>query len=175
MGIRDSKLMAVNTEQVRSTRNGLDVSARRASIEVLNAIVVDFIETSLAARQAHWNVRGRNVSSLQELFDRVARDLAAPTDALAERSAALGGVVRGTVQSVAADSRIKPYPVLSVAADEHIEAMSNRLACLGIELRSGIAECEHSFDPVSTYLLTSACDVTDKLLWLFESHIAKAH
>ena len=173
MTTRENKLHILNTAQMRSTRNGLDAGTRQGSLEVLNRVVVDLIDATLAARQAHWNVRGNNFSSLHELFEKVAVELSEPTDRLAERAAALGGIVRGTAQAVASETRLKPYPALSVSGDEHIEAISARLASLGSSIRESIQEREQSGDPVTLDHLIEAGAVVDKLLWLVESHIAK--
>ena len=171
MSASHGRLHAINMAQTQSTRNSLRAGARQSSIDALDGIVACTMDVSLAARQAHWNVRGRQFSALHDLFGRISADLARHVDVLAERAAALGGMPRCTAQSVAAVTRLKPYPSFGVAATEHIVELASRIAALGAELRDAAIDTGKQGDPVTAHLLTEACVAAEHLLWLLESQL----
>ena len=92
---------------MHKTRNDMPVKTRKKVVELLNARLVDAIDLSLQAKQAHWNVRGPNFIALHELFDKIAEHAEEQVDALAERITALGGTAVGTVRAVASRSTLK--------------------------------------------------------------------
>jgi starvation-inducible DNA-binding protein len=174
MSNRTAHLHAVNSTQLRSTHSDLEIETRHTSIEALNGIVVHAIDIALAAKHAHWNVRGSNFLSYHKLFDKVFVDLVAEIDALGERATAIGGIARGTVQTVADSTQLKPYPVLTVCEREHIEELAMRLGRLGSEIRRAIFAVAKTQDAVTVDVLTAACSTVDSLLWTIESHIERA-
>ncbi len=170
MSASESKVHALNIAQMRTTRNTLARPARQAAIEALDTAVACSMDLSLAARQAHWNVRGRQFSALHALFGQIADELYKQTDALAERSAALGGTPRCTPQNVVATTRLRPYPSFGFDGAEHLDELSTRLANLSTELRQSVLTIDGDQDPVTAELLTDACASVDHQLWLLESH-----
>jgi starvation-inducible DNA-binding protein len=168
------RLQALNSSQLRVTRNELPQDIRRPVIESMNGILAEIIDVSLAARHAHWNVRGRSFSAMHELFGRLHTTLDQHADEIAERIAALGGIARGTVQGVAAETALDPYPTLASSDLEHIDALAERLGQLGTAMRHAIDECGRLNDPISVHHLTEAAADVDKLLWLVESNSGKS-
>jgi len=170
MSTRESKLHALNIAQLRTTRNSLPGPARQVAIESLDVIVACTTDLALAARQAHWNVRGRQFSALHELFRRISDELLKHTDVLAERAAALGGMPRCSAQSVSAATRLKAFPSFGFDGSEHLQELAMRLAAVSLELRQAAIDVYGQGDPVTAHLLTEACSAVDHLLWLVESH-----
>lgn len=164
------RLHVVNANQVLATKNELPYEIKLASIEQLNSVVVHMIDVALSAKHAHWNVRGPNFLSYHQLFDKVFMELICEIDAVGERATALGGIARGTVQTVATGTELKPYPVLSVAEAEHIEQLSSRLGVLGGKVQRAVHEAARLGDAVTADVLTDAAAAIDSLLWLVESH-----
>lgn len=160
----------LNTAQLSSTRNAVALDTRQSSIENLNRIVVQMIDIALAAKHAHWNVRGSHFLAYHKLFDQVFDTLIAETDAVGERTAALGGIARATVQAVAGETPLKPYPMLAVGEFEHIEQLATRLGSLGGEVKAAITAIAAAGDHVSADVLTDAAASIDVLLWKIESH-----
>ena len=175
MSTRSARLQVLNASQLKVTRNELPLEARQPAIDVLNGVVAEMIDISLAARHAHWNVRSRSFMQLHELFGRINRDLANEIDELGERIAALGGVARGTVQAVAGETALDPFPTMVTSEQELIDALSQRLGQLATALHHAIEACEPLRDAVSVNHLTDAAAVVEKLLWLAESHLQPAH
>lgn len=175
MSSRAMKVAVLNTTHLHWTKNDLPAGVRQASGEVLNSLVIEGIDVALAARHAHWNVRGPNFSVLHDLFGLVFDEVNRHVDALAERAVALGMVARGTVQDVASETALKPYPMLSISEHEHVEAMATRLGHFAGGVRRAIGECEKLGDRVSADVLSETCAAIDKLLWRVESHQLTLH
>ncbi len=57
------------------TRNTLESNARTASVALLNARLADTIDLALAAKQAHWNVRGPGFIAVHEMLDTLRTEL----------------------------------------------------------------------------------------------------
>ena len=100
---------------MHSTRIDLPRKTREKVIGLLNANLADAIDLQLQAKQAHWNVKGPQFIALHELFDGIASSLDGNIDEMAERATALGGVAEGTLQVVAARSRLEPGGQVSCA------------------------------------------------------------
>lgn len=163
-------VQAYKSEQLRPTQNGSAVSSQSTVIEALDGALAATIDVAMAARQAHWNVRGPSFYALHELFGRIQKELDEHADELAERIAALGGIPRGTVQAVAGATRLPAYPLLGTSQDEHMEALASRLGTLGSTLRGALSECERNADTISVHYVTEAWARVDNLRWLVEGH-----
>ena len=49
---------------MHKTRNDIPAKTRKKVVELLNARLVDAIDLSMQAKQAHWNVKGPNFIAL---------------------------------------------------------------------------------------------------------------
>ena len=152
------------------TQNDLPEEARRAVIDVLNEHLTDSIDFGLQAKQAHWNVKGPNFVSLHALFDEIAESFSEFADDLAERAVQLGGIARGTLQSVARGSRLQSYPLDLVWGCDHVQALSVALATFGKSARAAIESTDRFGDADTADLFTQISRATDKLLWKLEAH-----
>lgn len=175
MSTRSAKLQVLNSSQLRTTFNELPLEVRRPTVEVLNGVLAEMIDLSLAARHAHWNVRGRNFASLHIMFGCVHRQVDKHIDEIGERISALGGMARGTVQFVTVETALDAFPTLASGEKELAEALAQRLGQLGSAVHNGIAVCGPLHDPVSVHVLTSAAATVDKLLWKTECHVLPSH
>jgi starvation-inducible DNA-binding protein len=122
--------MLINT-RLHPTKNYLTESVRETMTGLLNQHLAAALDLGLQAKQAHGNVKGPNFIGLHELFDKVAGDIEDFTDSIAERAVELGGTARGTLQVVAKESRLSPYPLDIAAGKEHVAALSAALATFG--------------------------------------------
>lgn len=152
------------------TRNDLPTAARHVAIDLLNRQLADALDLGLQARQAHWNVKGPAFIALHDLFGEVASALNEQADDLAERAVALGGLARGTLQVVARDSRLTPYPPDTHAAAGHIAALASALARFAASTRAAIAVADEAGDAGTADLFTAQSRALDKLRWQIEAH-----
>lgn len=81
---------------------------RIAVAALLNRQLADLIDLGIQARQAHWNVKGPQFTSLHALFEELADELGELADVVAERAVMLGGVAQGTLQTVARPRGSRP-------------------------------------------------------------------
>jgi starvation-inducible DNA-binding protein len=153
------------------TSNDLPWTTRRSAIEMLNEHLADAIDLHLQAKQAHWNIKGPNFVGLHKLFDRVAAQAAEYSDLIAERAVALGGVARGTLQAVSAQSQLREYPVEVDGWRAHVHAMQDALATFGRGVRKAIGDATALNDADTADLFTEISRAVDKSLWMVEAHV----
>jgi len=153
------------------TRNDLPAAARTRVAALLNQSLACALDTQLAAKQAHWNVKGPQFIALHELFDKVYGVLTGAVDELAERCVQLGGQAEGTLQAVSKARAMKPYPPQISAGADHVRALSDRLAAFGAHLRKNIEVSAGLGDADTADLYTELSREADKYLWFVEAHL----
>lgn len=156
---------------MHKTRNDMPVKTRKKVVELLNARLVDAIDLSLQAKQAHWNVRGPNFIALHELFDKIADHAEEQVDALAERITALGGTAVGTVRAVASRSTLKAYPENISSGEAHLQALAAAIATSAKASREAIEIADDLDDEVTADLFNEITGALDKDLWFVEAHL----
>ena len=155
-----------------NTHHDQPEARRVAGVVLLNARLADVIDLRLQAKQAHWNVKGPRFSALHALFDELAETLDGFADELAERAVALGGLARGTLQTLARDSSLPPYPAEALAETDHLWALTAALANTARSSREAIHAAEKTGDAVTIDVLTEVTRGLDTLLWKVEAHVA---
>src|SRR5262245_61085534 len=88
------------------TRVDLPDASRDRPLAMLNAPLADTFDLMSQAKQAHWNVKGKDFYQLHLLFDEIAEELGGFVDLIAERATSLGGYATGTVRMAAESSSL---------------------------------------------------------------------
>jgi starvation-inducible DNA-binding protein len=145
-------------------------SSKAGLIPILNARLADMIDLQYQAKQAHWNVTGREFFALHEFFDEVASELRTHVDDIAERVAQLGGKVEGTIRMVSAHSLLAEYPRDAAGGGAHADALAAALATAAASMNEAIDHSESLGDHVTSDILVSAARAIDKLLWMVRAH-----
>jgi starvation-inducible DNA-binding protein len=163
------------TVQNRLFRTGVDLSESKRTqlVELLNARLADVSDLKTQTKFAHWNVKGMDFFQLHELFDAIAEHLEAHTDLIAERVTALGGVANGTARQAAANSSIPEYELQATSGEEHVRALSERMAVWGASVRRGIDAADDVGDKATSDLLTEVARQAEKDLWFLEAHLQR--
>src|SRR3954453_12394441 len=118
---------ATQNKTFRTSVN-LKEDTRQEVIAILNDRLADTLDLKLQTKHAHWNVKGSDFIQLHGLFDEIATHVEDQSDLIAERITALGGVAKGTARQVAAGTSLKEYDLEAVSGEEHLNALSSRLA-----------------------------------------------
>jgi starvation-inducible DNA-binding protein len=153
------------------TRLDLADNTRKAMAALLNARLADALDLKLAAKQAHWNVKGPTFIALHELFDAIAGRVDAFSDDIAERAVALSATAAGTSQAIAAASTLEAYPLELAGEKEHVKALADRLAAFGKLAREAIDAADEAGDKDTADLFTGVSRQIDKDLWFLEAHL----
>ena len=139
-------------------------------IDLLNARLADAIDLLYQAKQAHWNVTGREFYALHELFEKISDDLREHVDDIAERVAQLGGQAEGTIKMASERSSLPEYPRQITGGTAHLEALSNAMDSCATAMRDAIDQASSLGDEVTVDIFVGATRAIDKLLWMVRAH-----
>ncbi len=154
-----------------ATRNDLPSNAKSAVISLLNENLAATLDLSLATKQAHWNLKGPQFIAVHEMLDGFRTALDEHTDTIAERVVQLGGTALGTVQTVAQDTKLKPYPTDIYTTHDHLNALIERYGDVANLVRQSVKDADEAGDENSADILTAASRDLDKSLWFLEAHV----
>lgn len=157
----------------KTFKTSIDIApqARAKMIDLLNQQLADTTDLYSQTKQAHWNVKGTQFYPLHELFDKLAAELLAYTDLIAERATALGGTALGTVRLAATVSRLPEYPAEAIDSLPTVEALAARYAGLAATTRAAIDLASSAGDQDTADLFTEVSRGLDKALWFLEAHL----
>ena len=155
------------------TTTRIDIARpNRKKVEtLLNQLLADLTDMAARTKHAHWNVTGPYFIALHTHFDGLYAVLTGHIDAVAERTAALGGFVRGRLSDAAGATRLKEFPESTREGMAVVKALAASLADVSNAARDGITACEDDSDLVSADLLTGISADLDKQLYFLESHL----
>ncbi|BAD59231.1 Dps family protein [Nocardia farcinica] len=151
----------------------LDSEQQRIAGEALRNTVVDLIDLSLIAKQAHWNVIGQNFRSVHLALDELvtaARDF---TDAAAERATAIGVSPDGRAATVAQNSGATGIGDGWLEDRAVIETIVENLSAVIARLRERIDATEKA-DPVTQDLFIEIAARLEQLHWMWQAQVASA-
>ncbi|MFC3995429.1 Dps family protein [Nocardiopsis sediminis] len=146
----------------------LSDAARKTTGDALQGAVVDLIDLTLVAKQAHWNVVGRTFRSVHLQLDEVVEVARDHTDTLAERAVAIGVNPDGRSATVAADTRISQPDAGYVQDDKAIALITDALSTVVKRFRKRI-DATADPDPVTQDRLISAAEDLEQQHWMFEA------
>lgn len=153
------------TDPITST---LDANQQKIAGDALQGTVVDLIDLSLIAKQAHWNVLGRNFRSVHLALDELVLAAREFTDSAAERATAIGVSPDGRAATVAKDSGAKGFGEGWTKDSEVIASIVGNLAAVIARLRERIGTTEDA-DPVTQDLLITITARLEQLHWMWQA------
>ena len=144
---------------------------REATGAVLQATLVDLIDLSLIAKQAHWNVVGTNFRSAHLQLDELVSAARTYTDDVAERANAIGISPNGKAKTVVASSGIPEYPDNWLSVESTVAAIVDILGEVIKRLRKRIDETDKT-DLVTQDLLIEIAAELEKQHWMWQAQTA---
>jgi len=144
---------------------------RESTGAILQATLVDLIDVSLIAKQAHWNVVGPNFRSAHLQLDELVAASRQYVDAAAERANAIGISPNGKTKTVLESSGIPAYPDNWQSVENTVAAIVNILGEMIKRLRKRIDETDKS-DLVTQDLLIEIAAELEKQHWMWQAQTA---
>ncbi|MGV9711392.1 Dps family protein [Gordonia sp. NPDC003424] len=160
--------MANSTAIITST---LTEEQKSITGQALQETVVDLIDLSLIAKQAHWNVVGRQFRSVHLELDVLVNVTREFTDAAAERATAIGVSPDGRAETVAKTARTKGFGEGWTDDAEVVTAVVDNLQAVIAGLRERISVTERT-DPVTQDLLIEIVSKLEQLHWMWQAQVA---
>lgn len=156
------------------TKNDVPTNAKATVIGILNENLAATIDLALATKQAHWNLKGPHFIAIHEMLDQFRDELDTHVDTIAERVTQLGGTALGSVQAVAATTKVPAYPTDIYAVEDHLKALIERYGDVANRVRKAIDETDEAGDPTTADIFTAASRSLDKSLWFLEAHVQES-
>ncbi|WP_027132439.1 DNA starvation/stationary phase protection protein Dps [Geminicoccus roseus] len=161
--------------KTHSTKNDTPSNVKATVIELLNKNLAASIDLALLTKQAHWNLKGPQFIAVHEMLDGFRTQIDGHVDTFAERVTQLGGTALGSLQAVAKNSSLAPYPTDIYAVADHLKALIEHYGAVANMVRKAIDESEEAGDPTTADIFTQASRDLDKALWFLEAHVQESH
>jgi starvation-inducible DNA-binding protein len=142
--------------------------AQKVTGEALQGALVDLIDLSLVAKQAHWNLTGRNFRSLHLQLDEVVTLARKQMDIMAERAMAIGVNPDGRAATVARDSGIEQLGAGYIMDEKVVTTFTGILAAIGKRFRERLGAVQEA-DMVTENLLEDTLHKLEKMHWMFQA------
>ncbi|MCW0213142.1 MAG: DNA starvation/stationary phase protection protein [Pseudonocardia sp.] len=156
------------TEPITST---LEDAARDTTGAALQNTLVDLIDLSLVAKQAHWNLVGRQFHDVHLHLDElvaVARDF---SDKVAERAAAIGVSPDGRARTVSDASTVPSFAEGWARDRDVVRYVYRALDAVVAGVRPRLADTEKT-DPVTQDLLIALVAALEEARWMWQAQAA---
>ena len=151
-----------------TVKSPLKPADRDIAGEALQGALVDLIELSLIAKQAHWNIIGRSFRSIHLALDEVVDSSRLFTDTIAERAIAIGVNPNGQTEALAAQSQVQPLEIGYVPVDKVIAYVVDSLSPMITRFRDRMDATEKA-DPVTQDLFIGIIAELEKTHWMFQA------
>ncbi|MFD0899905.1 Dps family protein [Actinomadura sediminis] len=151
-----------------AVKSPLTESAQKVAGNALQGALVDLIDLALLAKQAHWNLTGRNFKVVHEHLDEVVDLARQGQDDVAERAVAIGVNPDGRARTVADRTELPQLEAGYLADDKVVSAITDVLAQIIGRFRERIAETDEP-DPVTQDLLIGITHELEKQHWMFQA------
>ncbi|AHH98378.1 Dps family protein [Kutzneria albida] len=149
----------------------LPAAERDATGKVLQEALVDLVDLSLVAKQAHWNVVGRNFRSVHLQLDELVAAAREYTDQVAERAAAIGVSPDGRASTVAKHSGVPEFATGWQSDTEVIAVIAATVEAVVKRMRARIAKTDDT-DLVTQDLIIELTAKLEEAHWMWQAQLA---
>lgn len=155
-------------EPITSALNSTD---RDVTTKALQDSLVDLVDLNLVAKQAHWNVVGKQFRSVHQQLDELVTAGRGFADDVAERCAALGVPPDGRAETVAKESGTPKFDSGWHSDRDVIEFIVQALDKLIHRLRARVDETGKT-DQVTQDLLIGITSKLEEAHWMWQAQLA---
>jgi starvation-inducible DNA-binding protein len=138
-------------------------------VDGLQATLVELIDLSLQAKQAHWNVVGPAFKPVHEFLDELTGEYRDWYDLVAERLTAIGGTPDGRVGTVASSTPVPALPSGPIGDQAALAAFAERVMLVASSVRRR-ADRLADIDLASQDLLIEILRGLEKQRWMLRAH-----
>ncbi|MEJ4112116.1 Dps family protein [Corynebacterium kroppenstedtii] len=136
----------------------------------LQKVLVDFIDLSLVAKEAHWNILGPNFRDLHLNLDELVSVAREGTDEIAERMRALNGIPDGRTAVVAASSSLPEFPAGEIVTHDAISHVVKAINAVTETMRD-VHDRVDAADPTTADLLHEYIKQLEQQAWFISAEI----
>ena len=136
--------------------------------QALQGALIDLIDLALVAKQAHWNLTGRNFKVVHEHLDEVVALARTGQDDVAERAVAIGVNPDGRSRTVAHRTELPQLEAGYLDDDKVVAVITDILAQIIGRFRERIAATDEP-DQVTQDLLIGITAGLEKQHWMFQA------
>ncbi|TDE39436.1 DNA starvation/stationary phase protection protein [Actinomadura sp. 6K520] len=151
-----------------TVKSPLSDEALKVVGQALQGALVDLIDLSLVAKQAHWNLVGRNFKVVHEHLDEVVTLARTGQDDVAERAVAIGVNPDGRARTVADRTKVPQLEAGYLDDDKVVAAITDLLAQMIERFRERVAATDEP-DQVTQDLLIGITAELEKQHWMFQA------
>jgi starvation-inducible DNA-binding protein len=137
----------------------------------LQATLVELIDLSLQAKQAHWNVVGQGFKGIHLFLDELTDEYRDWYDEVAERLAAIGVSPDGRTATVAATTTLRPLPEGQLQVKDVLASFDERVTHVADGVRTRL-DLVGAHDLGSQDVLIGVLNGLEKQRWMLRAHLA---
>lgn len=153
---------------LQQAENGFVASSKLR--ESLQEVLVDFIDLSLVAKQAHWNIVGPNFRDLHLNLDEVVTIARTGSDDFAERMRALHAAPDGRPKEVAAHSNLPEFAAGEISTHDAIRLMVQSIEATVATMRR-VHDGIDAEDPTSADVLHGYISQLEQQAWFLSAEL----
>lgn len=153
-----------------TVKSPLSDSARKTTGAALQGALIDLIDLSLLAKQAHWNLIGPRFRSVHLQLDEVVALAREHADTVAERAVSIGVNADGRARTIADETGLPQLEAGYISDDKVVAALTDMLGRLIERFRERIKATEEP-DPVTQDLFIQITAGLEKQHWMFQTQV----
>ncbi|MFI7124131.1 Dps family protein [Nonomuraea sp. NPDC050153] len=146
----------------------LSGDAKNIVAEALQGALVDLIDLSLVAKQAHWNLVGPHFRPIHLQLDELTDLARTHMDAIAERAVALGVNPDGRSATVARSTKLQQPESGWIEDGKVVATITDVLQGISKRMHERVRTTDEP-DPVTQDLLIAVAQDIDKQHWMFQA------
>ncbi|KAB8192797.1 DNA starvation/stationary phase protection protein [Nonomuraea phyllanthi] len=146
----------------------LSGDAKNTVAEALQGALVDLIDLSLVAKQAHWNLIGPHFRPIHLQLDELTDLARTHMDAIAERAVAVGVNPDGRSTTVAKSTKLQQLESGWLEDGKVVATITDLLDGVSKRMHERVRATDEP-DPVTQDLLIAVAQDIDKQHWMFQA------